>query len=201
MDNTACVIDMSLHQVVGDLSLPVDHHHFAVGVPGKINSLKPAIECNINPLMDKSLLIHASTRPGFTEEISHALFDNPRTDSSQHIIAAATLQNNRINPLQMQQPPQQQSGRTRTNDAYLCSHLSLPWNRTACCSNFQKQASGFHNHALRTTGFRKTPIFSISTSTTSPSFKKIGGVRLKPTPSGVPVAMMSPASKVINRLM
>jgi hypothetical protein len=42
------------------------------------------------------------------------------------------------------------------------------------------------------TVFRKIPIFSIWTSQTSPAFIKIGGVREKPTPEGVPVAMTSP---------
>src|SRR3546814_10502159 len=37
-----------------------------------------------------------------------------------------------------------------------------------------------------------TPIPPTSTSTVSPSFMKIGGLREKPTPLGVPVAMTSP---------
>lgn len=42
-----------------------------------------------------------------------------------------------------------------------------------------------------------TPIFSISTSTTSPDLRKTGGVRLKPTPGGVPVRITSPGSRVM----
>jgi hypothetical protein len=43
-------------------------------------------------------------------------------------------------------------------------------------------------------GLRKTPMPpSISTSTTSPGFIHKGGLRAKPTPSGVPVDITSPA--------
>src|SRR5699024_2202829 len=46
------------------------------------------------------------------------------------------------------------------------------------------------------TVLRKTPIFSISTSTTSPLFRYLGGSNPIPTPSHVPVAIISPAFKV-----
>src|SRR6516225_768816 len=59
----------------------------------------------------------------------------------------------------------------------------------------EKKADG-HPPAA-TTGFRSTPSFSISTSTTSPGLRNTGGLRNAPTPSGVPVAMMSPGSKVM----
>src|SRR5438270_8309408 len=52
----------------------------------------------------------------------------------------------------------------------------------------------------RITGLRIRPMRSISTSTTSLSRKKRGGVRLNPTPEGVPVAMISPGSSVIREL-
>src|SRR6266516_2820551 len=52
----------------------------------------------------------------------------------------------------------------------------------------------------RITGLRMRPMRSISTSTTSPSCKKRGGVRLNPTSDGVPVAMISPGSSVMREL-
>src|SRR5450755_5072748 len=47
------------------------------------------------------------------------------------------------------------------------------------------------------TALRNTPMCSISTSMTSPSVRKTGGSIAKPTPSGVPVAMISPGSSVM----
>ncbi len=47
-----------------------------------------------------------------------------------------------------------------------------------------------------TTGFRNTPIRSISTSTTSPACKNTGGLRAAPTPGGVPVKITSPGASV-----
>src|SRR5262249_26458244 len=45
---------------------------------------------------------------------------------------------------------------------------------------------------------RSTPILVISTSSMSPGFIQSGGLRLWPTPSGVPVAMMSPGCSVVK---
>ena len=45
---------------------------------------------------------------------------------------------------------------------------------------------------------RSTPIAEISTSSTSPGFIQSGGLRLWPTPSGVPVAMTSPGCSVVK---
>jgi hypothetical protein len=45
---------------------------------------------------------------------------------------------------------------------------------------------------------RSTPIAEISTSNTSPGFFQSGGLRLWPTPSGVPVAMTSPGCSVVK---
>ena len=55
-------------------------------------------------------------------------------------------------------------------------------------------------HAPRT-GFVSEPTLSISTVTSSPSTRKIGGVRTKPTPGGVPVRTRSPSSSSMPSLM
>ena len=47
----------------------------------------------------------------------------------------------------------------------------------------------------------ETPSPSIPNSTISPSFKYLGGFKPIPTPSGVPVDIISPGNKVINLLM
>ena len=45
------------------------------------------------------------------------------------------------------------------------------------------------------TGFSRTPSLSISMRTVEPAFRHRGGSITKPTPAGVPVAMMVPGSK------
>lgn|GEM_PF-6865869 len=47
-----------------------------------------------------------------------------------------------------------------------------------------------------TTGFCNVPIPSIKMRTTSPGRRKRGGLRVNPTPDGVPVAITSPGSSV-----
>ena len=55
-------------------------------------------------------------------------------------------------------------------------------------------------YAPCTIGLRSTPIFSISTSQTSPGFSQGCGLRAMATPEGVPVMMMSPGSSVMTLL-
>ena len=47
------------------------------------------------------------------------------------------------------------------------------------------------------TGLCKLPIFSMVQVTSCPFFKNFGGSKPAPTPAGVPVAIISPASSVI----
>jgi hypothetical protein len=48
------------------------------------------------------------------------------------------------------------------------------------------------------TPLRSTPIFSASTSMTSPGFKYRGGSNRAPAPVGVPVTMTSPGASVVK---
>src|SRR5690606_8268152 len=52
------------------------------------------------------------------------------------------------------------------------------------------------DQACATIGLRSRPTPSISTSTTSPGFMNLGGLRLHPTPAGVPVTITSPGTRV-----
>src|SRR5690606_37874715 len=51
----------------------------------------------------------------------------------------------------------------------------------------------------RTSLFSSSPSPWMVTFTTSPAFMNSGGLRAKPTPDGVPVAMISPGSSVMIR--
>ena len=55
-----------------------------------------------------------------------------------------------------------------------------------------------HDQACATIGLTKVPMPSISTSHTSPGFMNQAGLRLQPTPAGVPVAITSPGDKGVK---
>ena len=59
----------------------------------------------------------------------------------------------------------------------------------------RRTAVGLASGYSLTTGFLSTPILSISTSTTSPASRNCGGLRLQPTPAGVPVTSTSPGAR------
>ena len=69
------------------------------------------------------------------------------------------------------------------------------------CRQFSQSEAcpDFSDYAF--TGFESRPMPSISTTTSSPAFRKMGGLRAKPTPCGVPVLITSPGSSVIPREM
>ena len=65
----------------------------------KGDPLEAAIESNIDALMDESLSIHAFAGLGLSQKICHSLFDHPRPNATLYIRAAATLQDDRLDPL------------------------------------------------------------------------------------------------------
>src|SRR6056300_358002 len=50
---------------------------------------------------------------------------------------------------------------------------------------------------IQMTGFVNSPIPSHATVIISPGFRNLGGLNPNPTPTGVPVAIISPGNKVI----
>src|SRR5579883_2504059 len=70
-------------------------------------------------------------------------------------------------------------------------------NRLTVLMNQFGEFKSVHIVYFLTTLFRSVPMPSISVSTTSPSCRYSGGLRAKPTPLGVPVAMISPGSSVM----
>lgn len=76
-------------------------------------------------------------------------------------------------------------------------HVSSPGvEGIACVGSSAESGPPDPQRLSRRTGFCNAPIPWISSTATSPSFKKRGGFRAKPTPPGVPVAMTSPGSRV-----
>lgn len=60
----------------------------------------------------------------------------------------------------------------------------------------RKPHGNWLRYSAPATGFDSTPMPSISTSIRSPARRKTGGCRAMPTPSGVPVRMTVPGSRV-----
>ena len=100
---------MRFHQVVCDFGLAVDHHNFSIRMFGKIKPIQPAVKGEIDTLVDQTLAIHTFARFGFPQQIRHALFNHTSANPAEHIVAAATLDNDRVDPLQMEQSCKQQA--------------------------------------------------------------------------------------------
>jgi len=75
----------------------------------KIDPLQATIEGNIDAFMDQPFAIHAFASPGFSQQICHALFDHACPNAALDILAAATLQDDRLDPLQMEQARKQEA--------------------------------------------------------------------------------------------
>src|SRR6476620_7618110 len=71
--------------------------------------------------MMKAFLHHPLASPDLIHQIDSALFEHARLDNGLYILATVLLQHYRFNTLKMQDMGQQQSGRTRADDADLCA--------------------------------------------------------------------------------
>merc|ERR1711972_622142 len=72
-------------------------------------------------------------------------------------------------------------------------HLILS-TQSSACDDYVIALAQVHSAI---TGFVSSPMRSIATVTVSPGFRCLGGLREKPTPSGVPVSMIVPGNKVV----
>jgi hypothetical protein len=83
--------------------------------------------------------------------------------------------------------------RQRQKQPHCCAELT----RSLHISDLQTGHCGWISGAMM---FVNVPIPSTNTSTRSPAFIKSCGSRLKPTPPGVPVAMISPGARRVKPL-
>ena len=113
------------HQIAGDFGLSVDHHLFPACVPVQVNAVAFACKQQLKAVMHQAFLMHAFAHADFVQQIHGDLFEHTGADTSQHIVAALSLQDDGVDACFVQQCAQQQPGRSCADDDDLCPHVCL----------------------------------------------------------------------------
>jgi hypothetical protein len=91
----------SIDKVLYYFSLSVDRDASATGEFVKVDAVTTSLEPQLDPLVDEPFPFHAFTDAGFNQQVDGVLLQHPSTNALLDVFAASTLQDNRLNSLQM----------------------------------------------------------------------------------------------------
>ena len=111
-------------QVVDDFVLPVDGDRLAAGQLGEIDAMAPPLEADVERrrAAGRRAASPAPT-PIALQQIDGALLEDARPHAIDDVLAAAVLDDDRVDAVEMQQVSEQQPCRTCADDADLSPHL------------------------------------------------------------------------------
>ena len=79
-----------------------------------------SVEADVDALVTQASLVHAVAHTHGRHEIDSALLEHARPHPVDDVIAAAVLDDHRVDAIAVQELREQQPGRTRTDNADLC---------------------------------------------------------------------------------
>jgi hypothetical protein len=114
-----------VHQVVGHLGLPVDHH-MTVDEAGEVEAVRVTVKTQFHAVVDEAFPVHAFAHADRIEQFDRALFENPGTNSAQHVFGAAPLQNDGVHAGALENASEHQTSRSCADNGNLSSQSILP---------------------------------------------------------------------------
>ena len=111
-------------EVLDDLLLAVDRDRPAVGEPAEVDAVALAVEAQLEAAVDERLAVQTVAEAGVGEQLDRALLQDARADPVLDVLAAAVLEHDRRDPLEVEEVREQQAGRPGPHDSDLCPHLS-----------------------------------------------------------------------------
>ena len=109
-------------QILHDLGLAVDDDRPALREVAERDPVPLALELQLDAVMHESLAAHALPDARALEQIRGALFQHACADALLDVLAAARLEHDRVDALDLEQPRQHEPGRPRAHDADLRAH-------------------------------------------------------------------------------
>ena len=119
-----------LDQILHHFLLRIDRDGAATGQLGQIDAVTTAAEAEPNAIVPQSLTPQTFADAGFDHQIHRALFQHAGAHAIFDVLAAAALQNNRLDAGQVQQMGEHQAGRSGPDNTDLGSHsafLTYQW--------------------------------------------------------------------------
>jgi hypothetical protein len=78
--------------------------------------MAPPVEAQVDAVVDQALARQSIAETGFDEQIDRALLEDTRADPMLDVLPAASFNNDRFDPLEVQEMRQQQSGGPGADD-------------------------------------------------------------------------------------
>ncbi len=91
-----------------------------------------AAEAQFDAVVHESLALHPPAHARLHEQVHRALLENPGPDAMFDVVAAAGLDDHRLDALLVQEVREQEPRWSRTDDADLCAHVQ--WIPVSFCS-------------------------------------------------------------------
>src|SRR6185503_4586551 len=117
--------DSRFDQILDDFVLPVDGYRLAPGQLRQIDAMPLPLEGDIETVVSQSVALEVSADTHGMQQIDGSLLEDPRSHTIDHILAAAVLNDDGIDTVEMQQMPEHQARRTCADDADLCGETHL----------------------------------------------------------------------------
>ncbi len=112
-------------EVLHDLLLAVDEDR-ASGEVGEVDAMTPAGEAQFGAVVRHALGVHAAADARLAQRLGRPVFEHAGAHACLDVGARARFEHHRFDALQVQQPGEQESRRTRADDRHLGAHpLSL----------------------------------------------------------------------------
>ncbi len=111
-------------QVLDDLLLAVDRDRPPAGQRAQVDAVALAVEAQLDPVVDEPLAVQPVAQAGVGQQLDRALLEHPGAHPLLHVLAAARLEHDRPDPLEVEEVRQEQAGRPGPDDSDLCPHLS-----------------------------------------------------------------------------
>ncbi len=123
--DVAAVVEALGDEVLEHLVLGVDHHRPTAGQLGQVDPVQPALEREVDAVVDEPVAHHPVAHPGLAHQIDRALLQDPGLDRLLDRVAGLDVDHHRLHPTLVQQVRQHQPRRTGSDDPHLGTHASL----------------------------------------------------------------------------
>ena len=113
------------HQVLDHLLLAVDGDALAHQL-AKIDVVQRAVEAEMDAVVGQPFALHALADAGLDQQIARPLLDQAGADAALDIVAAAVLDDDGFDALEMQKMREHEAGGPGADNPDLCTHVKFP---------------------------------------------------------------------------
>jgi hypothetical protein len=111
-------------EILHHLLLPVEGDRLPSGQLREVDPVARAEEPQLDPLVDETLALEPLADAGRLQQLDRAVLENPSTDALLDVLAAAHLEDDRLDAVEVEEVGQDEPGGPRADDADLRPHPS-----------------------------------------------------------------------------